>query len=396
MQKYKIMRGVRRFIIFFSILFMSGCWSSVEVEERGFGVGVAFDIAEASENKESTDSLKKDLLTVTYQLINPNPTSQDNGEAVSGRKPYNNISQTGDSIHQIVRELARENEHPVFMPHLKVLVVSEEILKTLSLDEILDFHFRDNEVRLSTLAFVSSGKAYETLRTNQNDTFPAFRLLDISGNEYRTTKLLTPVPLAKLIGKMHSGSSFLLQNVVSSNGEVKFSGAAVIDGKTNKCLGFLNEEELEGYTWFTGEGEGGVIRTLDKETDQIVIFEVDEMESSITSTIDGAQIAFDVSIKAEGMLSESWIDSEEAIDNEFIKRIEKEIEETVAQLVTGVLEKTQQEYEVDVMGFGEHLRINHPKVWEEMKDDWDQTFSDVPITSNVTVKIVDYGSRIVK
>ncbi|MCR6111574.1 Ger(x)C family spore germination protein [Bacillus sp. A301a_S52] len=392
------MRGIRGLIIFLSLLFISGCWSSVEIEERGFGVGVAFDIVEGAsiENKESRDHLKKDLMTVTYQLINPSPTSQENSEVGSGKKPYNNISQTGDSIHQIVRQFALENEHPVFMSHLKVLVISEEVLRILSLDEILDFHFRDNEVRLSTLAFVSSGKAYETLETNQSDMLPAFRLLDIAGNEYRTTKLLTPVPLAKLIGKMHSGASFLLQNVVSSNGEVMFSGAAVIDGKTNKCLGFINEEELKGYIWLTGEGQGGVVRTLDEETDQIIIFEVDAMESTITPTIDGAQMAFDVSIKSEGMLSESWIDSEEAIDKEFIKRIEKEIEKTVEQLVTGVLEKMQQEYEVDVMGFGEHLRINHPKVWEEMKDDWDQTFRDVPITSNVTITITEYGSRIIK
>lgn len=40
--------------------------------------------------------------------------------------------------------------------------------------------------------------------------------------------------LAKLIGKLHSGSSFLLQNVVAANGAVKYSGAAVINGKSKK------------------------------------------------------------------------------------------------------------------------------------------------------------------
>lgn len=393
MQKHKNMGG---FIVFLSLLFVSGCWSSIEIDERGFGVGVAFDIGEESQfkNSERAGFPKQDLVSVTYQFINPRPASQDNS-AVREQKPYMNMTQTGDSIHQIVRQFAIENEHPVFMPHLKVVVISEELLSMLSLDQILDFHFRDNEVRLSSLVFVSSGKAYETMETKQNEEIPAFRLVEMTENRYRTTKLLSPVPLAKLLGKMHSGSSFLLQNVDSANGEAKLSGAAVINGKTNKCQGFFNEEELEGYTWLTGDIEGGVVKTFDEETDQIVIFEVDSVGNTITSTVDGNKISFDVNIESEGRLSESWINSEEPIDNESIKRIQKEIEEKVAQLITGVLEKMQKEYEVDVAGFGEHLRINHPRVWEKIKDDWDQTFRDVPITLNVTITIAEYGSMII-
>jgi spore germination protein len=191
---------------------------------------------------------------------------------------------------------------------------------------------------------------------------------------------------------MQSGSSFLLQNVISTNGEVKFSGAAVITGKTKKLLGFLNEEELDGLTWITGKGKGGLVKNFDKETNQPIIYEVKSMKSKITPHINGNNISFDVKIESEGRLSENWVVSGENSGKIFLKRAEKAAEEEVNRLVNNVGEKMQKDYQVDVAGFGNRLRIEHPKVWEKVKKDWDQTFSEVSIEYNVKLTIIDYGA----
>jgi len=52
----------------------------------------------------------------------------------------------------------------------------------------------------------------------------------------------------------------------------------------------------------------------------------------------------------------------------------------------------QQQYQTDVSGFGNNLRIKYPKVWEKVKKNWDQTFSEVPITYKVNINIKDYGT----
>ncbi len=57
-----------------------------------------------------------------------------------------------------------------------------------------------------------------------------------------------------------------------------------------------------------------------------------------------------------------------------------------------VLKKIQQQYQTDVSGFGNSLRIEYPKVWEKVKKNWDQTFSEVPITYEVKINIKDYGT----
>ena len=96
----------------------------------------------------------------------------------------------------------------------------------------------------------------------QQEKSQRFGLAGMVENTYRTTRILPPMPLIKLESKIQSGSSFLLQNVLSANGEIKFAGAAIIKGKTNKMIGFLNEEELDGLTWITGKGKGGASEKL--------------------------------------------------------------------------------------------------------------------------------------
>jgi spore germination protein len=183
-----------------------------------------------------------------------------------------------------------------------------------------------------------------------------------------------------------------MQKVLSADGQVKFAGAAVIDGKTHKMTGTLNEEELEGVTWITGKGKGGVVKSFEKETGQPIIYEIETMKSSIIPRVKGNNISFDVNIESVGRLSENWVVSGDTFKNEFLKNAEKSTEKEVKRLVGNALKKMQKEYKVDVAGFGNRLRIEHPKVWKKVKKDWDQIFSEAPINYDVKITINDYGT----
>lgn len=61
-------------------------------------------------------------------------------------------------------------------------------------------------------------------------------------------------------------------------------------------------------------------------------------------------------------------------------------------MVRNVVEKMQKEYKVDVVGFGNRLRIKQPRAWMRVKDNRDQTFIEVPINYDVKLTIKDYGT----
>ncbi|PFO84032.1 MULTISPECIES: Ger(x)C family spore germination protein [Bacillus cereus group] len=381
-----------------SLLALTGCWSSHEIEELGFAVGLAFDkgketSVEREIEEKGGDYQRKHLITSTYQFVKPQASSSGGKGGGEQPKPYTNISETGDSLHQSIREVSLRRQRPIIFHHTKVIVVSASLARTYSLKELLDIYIRDNEMRPSCLVLISKGRASETLKSKEEGEIPAFRLVGIADNEYRSSRILPPMPLAKLPGKIQSGASFLLPNVISANGEVKFAGAAVIKGKTKKLRGFLNENELEGLMWITAKGKSGLVRSFDEETGKPIMYEVQSMKSKIHPHVKGDNISFHIDIQSEGRLSEKQTVSGEPFENKFLKSVEKATEQEVKRLVKQALKKTQKEYQVDVAGFGKRLKIKYPKVWKKVEKDWDKIFSKAPIKYNVKVTIQGYGTE---
>ncbi|MFJ8530932.1 Ger(x)C family spore germination protein [Bacillus sp. NPDC094106] len=381
----------------FLLLTLTGCWSSHEIEELGFAVGLAFDKDNETNVEKKIEERggsykKKNLVTSTFQFVKPQSSGGGKGGGPQ-QKAYTNISETGDSLHQSIREVALRRQRPIIFHHTKVVVVSESLARAYSLNQLLDVFIRDNEMRPSSLVLISKGRASETLKSKEKGEIPAFRLIEIGDNQYRSSRISPPMPLAKLPGKVQSGASFLLPNVIAVNGEVKYVGAAIIKGKTKKLRGFLNENELEGLTWITGKGKSGLVKTLDKKTGKSIMYEVKSMKSKIQPYVKGNKISFHVNIESEGRLSEKWVASGEPFENKFLKSVEKSAEQEVKRLAKHTLKKIQKEYQTDVAGFGNRLKIEYPKVWKKVKKDWDKTFSKVPITYSVKLTIEDYGTE---
>ncbi len=380
----------------FLLVPLAGCWSSHEIEERSLGVGMALDKANKSMTEKEFDEQeeypKRNLITSTYQLITPQVASSTTVQGGSQQKAYVNMAETGDSIHQMTRELSLRRETSIASQHLKVIIIGEALARTYSLGKLVNEFLRDNEIRPSCLVLISKGRASDGLESKTAGEIPAFGLAGMVENAYRTTRILPPTSLIKLESNIESGTSFLLQNVLSANGEIKFAGAAIIKGKTNKMIGFLNEEELDGLTWITGKGKGGLVKSFDKKTGQLIVYEIESMKSHIQPHVKGNNISFDVHIESVGRLSESWMTSGGTFNNQFLQNAQKTSEKKVKHLVRNVLEKMQKEYQVDVAGFGNRLRIRHPRVWMRVKENWDQTFSGVPINYDVKLMIKDYGA----
>ncbi|MED1516309.1 spore gernimation protein GerC, partial [Bacillus paranthracis] len=127
------------------LLFLTGCWSSKEVEELSLTAGIALDKGKDStieKEDEEGGYTKRNLITATYQIVSSQAQSKGNGQ----QKRYINVSETGDSIHQIVREFSLKRESTMFSPHLKNIDISDNLLRTYSIEQLLEQNLRDNDV----------------------------------------------------------------------------------------------------------------------------------------------------------------------------------------------------------------------------------------------------------
>ncbi|MCL1695100.1 Ger(x)C family spore germination protein [Lysinibacillus sp. BPa_S21] len=383
-------------LLSFILLLLTGCWSSKEIEDLGLIVGTSLDLEtdtnsrEESEEQEARNS-NKELITITNQFVTSETTGSGPKEGKK-QQAYKNVSETGDAVLPTLRNMILKNDKRAFAEHSKVIVIGEDFASTFNLKQTMDFFLRELEMRPSALLLIAKNHASNILESNEPSKIPAFQLVEMMKGHKKTTKIIPPMTFAKLEGKLYSEASFLLQSVVSENDEIKFVGAAVIEGKTKKLRGFLTGKELEGITWITGKGKGGLVTSFYEETDQPIIYEIISTKSKIIPHVDGENISFNVKIESEGRIAEHWVLSEKTFDNKFLKKAEKATEKEVERLVKNVLDKIQHEYQTDVSGFGTRLRIEYPKVWEKVKKDWDQIFSGVPIQCEVNITIKDYGT----
>lgn len=148
------------------LLTQTGCWSSFEIEDLSLYGGLALDEGEPTEteqdlNKQGGSYPRKNLITATIQIVPVDSFGSTKKSDKGQGAKYLNISETGDSLLEILRQYSVRLERMVIGHHLKVIIISTKLAQKQSMDQILDFVLRDNDIRPSCTVFLSEGKAMD-------------------------------------------------------------------------------------------------------------------------------------------------------------------------------------------------------------------------------------------
>ncbi|MDO3676480.1 Ger(x)C family spore germination protein [Paenibacillus ehimensis] len=378
---------------------LAGCWSQREIDDLSLVAGIALDKAQETKvetalNKNGAARKKDDLISITYQVFT---SSSGGGQGRGGggsseQKRYQNFTETGDLLLESTREISLRTERPIFAQHFKTLVIGDELLRTTPFRNFMDLMYRESEFRPSALVFVARGLARETFELKGAKEIPAFRILKMVDNQYKSTRILPSVTLTKLLTYLQSKSSFLLQAIVKGGEEIKFAGAGIVQGQSGKLVGFLDEDELSSVTLITGKVRGGTVKFTDEETGQKNLYEILSYKSDIVPRVEGDNLSFEVRIESRGRLSESWVMGEKSFNDRFLKRQGEYVAKQMERSIRQTLEKIQKQYKADVLGFGKELRIHEPKIWDKVKSQWDQRFSQAEVRVQAKTIVAEFGA----
>lgn len=392
-------KHIRKLIIVLTTIvpLLTGCWSSKEIEELSIYAGVAIDAARPTEQEQkfvekgSKSFQKKDEITITLQVVPVksfgSKTKTDSGQA----RQFNNVTLSGNSVLELMRQYSIWRDRPVIGHHLKIIVISNDALKKYKIGQLTDFVLRDNDIRPSALLFLSEGDAKDTLLTNNPGEIPAFKIQDMTRNTFRTNKILEGFNLTQLDAHENSKQSFMLQNIISANEHIEFSGAGIIKGSTGYWIGNLTQDEVATINLINGSTKGGLIKTYNKDGKQIV-YEIKDLKSKMRCTVKGDDISYHVEIKSEGRLIENWDDKENFSEIKDQEEAEKILEKQVMKMIKSVMKKTQKVYQADVIGFQKCISIKNPKMWKKVKDNWDEVYANIPVDFDVKLTITDFGA----
>ncbi|MEL3971190.1 Ger(x)C family spore germination protein [Rossellomorea oryzaecorticis] len=361
--------------------FITGCWDSVEIQQRTMILSVALDKPESNNEEDRYD--------MTIQIAEPNALTE---KPIPGTEPVWNLSTTCPSLFQCVRDNATEVARPSYYGHLQIILIGEELAMEEGIVDSLDLFFRDHEMRRRTKLIIVKGKAKDALET-KHPLIPISGqyISDLTQEAVNKTAL---IPITFTVGQFssehESGADLLLPIVYVRGNHVDMSGGAIM--REGKLIGFLTGEEVKLLRVVEGTFKKGAhISSSDKknENEPSSTFEVKGMRSIIHTRIKNDKPEFKVEVLVEGHLAEDGFKG--LISEKKIKKMENELNKKIKNDTLEFIKKMQDEYQADVFGFGEKLRRHEYKYWKNVKGNWEEAFAEAKIEMEVNTSIRRYG-----
>ncbi|MCT1904313.1 Ger(x)C family spore germination protein [Oceanobacillus sojae] len=345
---------------------LAGCWDEVNIEERGFVVGIALDLAEEQSGEGNPE------ITLTNQFVVPAGLGTPSEGGQSTQKPYQNLSVSGQSLFQISREMALIQGNPPFYEHLKLIVVSEELARERDIfASSMDLLIRDPEMRRETKVVISDQKAKDVLEIESPiEILPAMHIETVNENRDKSGALIEPLRIGNLNEYMLEKNNYLIPRVVPTDGKMMFNGAGIFDGEANQLVEIIGESEIVAVNLIKGDFKGGFIKF--ESNDGLMIYEIKRAKSNIKiDTNEKDNIKIDIEIDTEGNIAETFGDRS-LLNKEYLNEIDKQISKRLEEKASNIIKKAQNEIGLDFFGFSEIMQEKHYKEWIKIKGNWDK------------------------
>lgn len=162
--KYK---AKRIFLLIFLVPLLTGCWDSREIEQRSTILAIGIDKAgpgaeereaEVSHRKGDISIPEEHMIEITVQIAIPGRIPLGPQVGAGEKKPVLVVSVVGHTIEDAIYNLQQEIADEIFLGHLRLIVLSEEVAKE-GVKRFNDYLRRNPEIRRTASIVVSKEKA---------------------------------------------------------------------------------------------------------------------------------------------------------------------------------------------------------------------------------------------
>lgn len=380
---------MKKFGILILICFcLTGCFDYYELNNVAICTGLAIDKYE-------------DKYEVTYLISNAKKTEVSAKDGEAGTTTYNGV---GVTVQDAINDLKLKMPFEPYNGHLIVAVISDEVARD-GIDKVMDLLARDTESRdffymllangskardileiISPLSsFPSQTIAYDVETSSENSSL----VYKITYNEFLYNFLeegKEPVlNSVSILGDLDKGSDEKTLSSTVPKATIKINNFGVF--KNNKLLGFADGDETRGINLLTDNASNFYVKT--SCLDSHIVSYVESMKSDTKIDLDNNKVNVKISGNATIMEVNCDLDLE---DPKVIQDIGNDINEEITNIINKAAFLVQKKYNSDVLGYGMQVHKKDFKKWKEVKDDWDNIFKNLEITSDVNINVKTKGS----
>ncbi|MBP2654600.1 MAG: putative spore germination protein [Firmicutes bacterium] len=384
---HKILLGI--LILLFPV-FLTGCWSSHEVNTLAIAVCIGIDKTENG-------------YLVTEQVINPKAIAS---KRATNESPVVLYTAEGQSIGEIVQSLTTQSPRRIYHSHLRLVIFGEEVAKD-GIQDIIDYFAREREYRTDFYFAVAKGTtAKEVLSIlTPLESIPGISMyssLETSESFWAPTKSIKIIELINLITA--DGKNLVLPGIEISGGTVtpnstdilhqnnklkkpKYTGLGIF--KKDKLIGWLNEDESKGYNYITGNVKKTVGNIYYDNKVKITV-DVANVKSDMEAYLVNDKPAIAINIDMTGKIKTA-VGPLDVSKEENKNIINKLSEDRVKYFCDKAIAKVRKEFKSDIFGFGEAIHREYPELWDKIKDNWNDEMVDLPVNITVKSKLTQLG-----
>ena len=329
--------------------------------------------------------LEGDDILITF-VADTMQESATPGEEQSGTKIY---METGQTIFDVKRKLHEHADKHVTWDHLKYIVVGENAAKK-GIDRLLVFFCENEENNLTHDVLVAKGTSATKLiqQTNTEKTSVYDMLLSLEQETQHTGKSFDFSLLQYVIARERPWDDLSIPAI-----EIQYN--PIVDKETykqeislrrkgfalfndDKLVGFLNDDASKGFNYIENKMESTAVVVQDPSGLNVSL-EITSSSAKIEPDYDTMSAEIEIDVKSNLV---EYFETDDIFDENYIYHLQ-DAQSAVIQKEVGQTISAAQELGVDVIGMGDAFYHKDAHLWQDLKNDWKNTFKNLDISVKV-------------
>nr|WP_272949045.1 Ger(x)C family spore germination protein [Paenibacillus contaminans] len=362
---------------------LSGCWSTVELNDRSFAKILLVDKTEAGIE-----------LTLGFPLPNQLvPNQAGGGGGGKTDYPFSYVTKTDKEIAKAYRAIQSDLSRKIAFGQLEIIIIGRRLAED-GIGPVVDFIAREPKLHINSYLFVLDGSLKEFANIPVGfERFP----VDIL-TAYAEEQVTVEVTLKDLLMANYSGGDLVIPTIVfDREGMVKkkkgekwlgTDGAAIL--RNGRMVSKLNTKEMRGALWILGKLQDAEVNVTSPTDGKTISFLVTNATTRINPET-GSPLKIHINCKADVdvLANESDMTLDTPDQLRILERsLGEKLEKRIAQAVA-----VSKEAKADAFQLGNYIRWYYPRKWKEMKKDWRQLYADhIIVDQHVDVAIKRLGA----